>query len=199
MDYSRENPSPDYLRLIQEYQALHSAGVSTLSIPSEITFAGYSTFKRAEAIRRCLMKTPCLSLLDYGSGKGLQYQRIFPSSNLEEGLINLQQYWKVKSISCYDPAYPPFEKLPEGTFDAVICVDVLEHVPQADIEWILDELFAKANRLVYISVACYPAKKQLNSGENAHQTIKPPKWWLEKIEQASSPHPGIKWYAECEK
>jgi hypothetical protein len=67
----------------------------------------------------------------------------------------------------------------------VICTDVLEHCPEEDIPWILDELFAYARKFVYANVACFPARKRLPSGGNAHCTIKPVKWWEAEIVRAA--------------
>ncbi|ADI37539.1 putative uncharacterized protein [Waddlia chondrophila 2032/99] len=198
MPYSRESPSPEYLRLIKEYRSLHLKGSETPPIPKKSIFAGMSTFKAAEKIRRCLIETPCLTLLNYGCGKGQQYQKIFRSSEKPDELSTLKDYWRLKSIACYDPAYPPFEKMPKGTFDAVICIDVLEHVPREDLEWILQEIFSKANRLVYLAISCFPARKTLQSGENAHCIIEPPKWWHEEVEKTAAAFPKIKRYIVCE-
>lgn len=199
MPLNRKNPSPEYRRLIDEYRHIHLDGCESPQIPGEETYAGYSTFKRAEEIRLFLMKTPCRTLLDYGSGKGKQYDTIFRSPLEPDKLSCLKDYWELESITCYDPAFPPFEKLPEGKFDAVICVDVLEHVPEKDLGWILDEIFSKANKMVFVSVACYPAKKELRTGENAHSTVQPPHWWRSRIAKSAAPYPKIKWRAVCEK
>jgi hypothetical protein len=73
----------------------------------------------------------------------------------------------------------------------VICTDVLEHCPEEDIAWILDELFAFARKFVYANVACFPARKQLPSGGNAHCTVKPVKWWEEQIVRAARARPEL--------
>ena len=101
--------------------------------------------------------------------------------------------YQVSSIRCYDGAYPPFTTLPVGTFDAVICTDVLEHIPEEDIPWILDELFGYAEKLLYVNIACYPAKAILPNGENAHCTIKPVEWWREHLLAASARRAHLVW------
>jgi hypothetical protein len=30
---------------------------------------------------------------------------------------------------------------------------------------------------VYLNVACFPARKTLPNGDNAHATVRPPQWW----------------------
>jgi hypothetical protein len=78
--------------------------------------------------------------------------------------------------SAYDPGYEPFSQLRAGQFDGVICIDVLEHITESDLSWVIDELFAHAHRFVFATIACYPAKKHLPNGQNAHCTVRPPLW-----------------------
>ena len=139
------------------------------------------------------MRYGAKTLLDYGAGKGMQYQ---PMQIIAEGIgewPSIQTFWGVDEIYCYDPAYTPFNQLPNKKFDGVISTDVLEHCPEEDIPWILDEIFGYATRFVFANVACYPAKKRLPNGENAHCTIREPEWWQRLLSEVSSKHAGIKW------
>jgi hypothetical protein len=68
---------------------------------------------------------------------------------------------------------------------------VLEHCPEEDIGWILDELFAFARKFVFANIACFPARKLLPSGGNAHCTVKPAKWWEEVIGRAARAKPAL--------
>ena len=45
--------------------------------------------------------------------------------------------WPGVAVTCYDPGYAPFAEPCEGTFDGVITTDVLEHIPEEDIGWVL--------------------------------------------------------------
>jgi hypothetical protein len=190
--YSRTAPSPRYRRLLAQYQLLHENGETHLGIPPEQTFAGQSLPEQAPGIKRLIRRTASRSILDYGSGKGMQYE-LRRVADPEEGVEypDIRSYWGVSEIRCYDPGYEPFSALPEGTFDGAICTDVLEHCPEEDIPWILDELFAFARKFVYANVACFPARKRLPSGGNAHCTIKPVKWWDEQIARAARNRPGL--------
>lgn len=190
--YSRKTPSPRYRRLIEQYRLLHGQGERKLGIPAERTFAGQSLPPQAAHIKRLIRRTAAQTILDYGSGKGLQY-RLERIVDDEDGIDypDIPSYWGVQEIACYDPGYSPFDKLPGGSFDGVICTDVLEHCPEEDIPWILDELFAFARKFVYANVACFPARKQLPSGGNAHCTVKPVKWWEEQILRAARARPEL--------
>lgn len=190
--YSRQTPSPRYRRLIEQYRLMHEHGETHLGIPPEQTFAGHSLPEQAPHIKRLIRRTESKTILDYGSGKGKQYdlQRV---TDHEDGIEHpdIRSYWGVSEIRCYDPGYEPFGELPGGTYDGVICTDVLEHCPEDDISWILDELFGFAGKFVYANVACFPARKRLPSGGNAHCTVKPVKWWEEQILRAAKRKAGL--------
>lgn len=192
-NFSRTNPSPRYLELITLYRQMHEEGEKFLGIPAEETFPGHSLPPQAHRIARMIDLTDARTLLDYGSGKGLQY-RTSPIEIPGEGSFHsIQDYWVVDEIRCYDPNYAPYSELPTGKFDGVICTDVLEHCPEPDLPWILDEIFHYANKFVFANVACYPARKRLANGENAHCTIQPPEWWIKLIRDIATNYPHLKW------
>jgi hypothetical protein len=191
--YTRAAPSPRYRRLIEQYQLMHLYGETHLGIPPEQTFPGASLPKEAIRIKRLIKQTGSRTILDYGAGKGQQY---WPRRMLDEDegidYPDIRSFWGVDDIRCYDPAYTPFIQLPTGRFDGVICTDVLEHCPEEDIAWILDELFGFAHKFVYANVACFPARKRLPSGGNAHCTIKPVKWWEEQLARVARSNAGVR-------
>jgi len=189
---NRENPSPRYRELTRMYREMHLKGEQFLGIPAEKTFPGLSLPPQAARIRRLIERTGATNIIDYGSGKGLQYGT---AMQLADGtrIDNVQDYWGVDFVQCYDPSYPPYSELPTGKFDGVISTDVLEHCPEEDIPWIVEEMFSFAERFVFANVACYPAKKRLPNGENAHCTIKPVEWWVSAIGDVAARHPAIVW------
>jgi len=190
--YTRASPSPRYRRLLQQYELMHTEGEIHLGIPAQSTFTGQSLPPQAPHIKRLIRRTGARTLLDYGCGKGQQYWPL-RIVDQEDGTDypDIKSFWGVSDIRCFDPGYRPFSELPTGTFDGVVCTDVLEHCPEDDIPWILDELFAYATRFVFANVACFPARKRLPSGGNAHCTIKPVRWWEEQIARAARARPGV--------
>lgn len=191
--YTRQHPSPRYQALTAMYNTMHVEGEKFLGIAPEDTFPGQSLLPQAGRIKEMIRRHGAKTLLDYGAGKGMQYQ---PIQIIAEGIgewPSVQAFWEVDEIYCYDPAYTPFNKLPDKKFDGVISTDVLEHCPEEDIPWILDEIFGYATRFVFANVACYPAKKRLPNGENAHCTIREPEWWRQLLSTVSARHPHIKW------
>lgn len=194
MTYSRANPSPRYLELVSLYRHMHEEGEQFLQLPAEKTFPGDSLFFQAERILRMIDLADARTILDYGSGKGVQYlPGKFPDFPGLCDFGTVADYWAVDSITCYDAAYLPHSTLPGGMFDGVISTDVLEHCPEEDIPWILDEIFGYARKFVFAYVSCYPARKRLPNGENAHCTIRPPDWWAGLLGRVAERHPLLKW------
>jgi hypothetical protein len=186
--YSRRNPSPRYQRLLSMYRQMHREGERHL--PPDETFPGKSLPPQAGHIKRLIGLTGARTLLDYGSGKGRQYMPMPWTDPGGAVHVGIQAWWEAE-VRCYDPAYPPFATLPVGRFDGVISTDVLEHCPEEDIPWIVGELFAFATGFVFANVACFPARKRLPNGQNAHCTIRPLKWWRALVERAARDHPHL--------
>ena len=193
MSFSRTNPSSRYIELQTMYRQLHVKGEEFMGHPPEQTFPGYSLDSQVERIREMIVRTGADSILDYGCGKGKQYEPRPIRSKAGETWPSVIDYWDVGEITCYDPCYEPYSKLPQGHFDGVICTDVLEHCPEEDLPWIVEELFSYAMRFVFANVACYPAKKRLPNGENAHCTIKSPDWWSTLLRGVAARPPGVAW------
>ena len=187
--YSRETPSARYKELNALYRQMHKEGEKNLEIPADQTFTGQSLLPHVEVIKALIVKTGANSILDYGCGKGLQYGEMNVQDKEGNQWHDIQSFWGVEKLVKYDPCYEPFATLPTTPCDGVISTDVLEHCPEEDIPWILEELFRLSSCFVYANIACYPAKKHLPNGENAHCTIYPPRWWEERIEAVSIDFP----------
>ncbi|HYR34320.1 MAG TPA: class I SAM-dependent methyltransferase [Burkholderiales bacterium] len=192
MQYTRANPSPRYRELVALYARMHVEGETRLRIPAAQTFPGSSLAPHIARIKALIDATGAKSVLDYGAGKGTQYRPqplIVDGRHVADGIA---EYWDVE-IECYDPGYADYSKLPEATFDGVVCTDVLEHCPEEDLPWILDEILAFARRFVYLNVACFPARKSLPNGENAHATVRPPQWWEALVRERTRSRPDLRW------
>jgi hypothetical protein len=190
--FSRQNPSPRYLELVGMYRQMHLEGEKARDLPPEKVFPGESLPVHAIPIKELIDRTGTRTLLDYGAGKGMQYT--WRGLTLKDGRTvgDLKSFWGVESITCYDAAYPPFTQLPAGRFDGVVCTDVLEHCPESDIEWILDEIFGYADKFVYGNIACHLAKSILPNGENAHCTARPESWWKPRLARVAARRPGVR-------
>jgi len=108
------------------------------------------------------------SVLDYGCGHG--------------GLMAaLKQAYPTMQVEGYDPGNPEHNRMPAQSFDAVISGDVFEHIEPEHLDATLQLISSKILRCGWFRIACYPAKKHLPDGRNAHLIIKSPDWWRTKI------------------
>lgn len=143
---------------LEQYRQMHMAG----------HFPGHSTRKWAAEIGALIKKYDARTLLDYGSGKGMQYDQ----QKLHEG-------WGVAKPTLYDPAVKGLNLLPSPMrpFDGVICCDVLEHLENKEIADAIFDVLIRADKFAFFSISTAKAKKTLPDGRNAHLTIQAEDWW----------------------
>jgi 2-polyprenyl-3-methyl-5-hydroxy-6-metoxy-1,4-benzoquinol methylase len=103
-------------------------------------------------------------VLDYGCGK----------STLAQNLPF--------SIKQYDPAVPKYAAQPDPA-DLVVCTDVLEHIEPEMIDDVLKHLAKLTKKAGYFTACTVAAQKTLADGRNAHLIVKPPIWWIHKIDE----------------
>ena len=133
--YNAKNPSPDFLSLENYYKKIHKEGIDG-DDPSMV-YNGISTMVFAEIIKKIIEKNKLKTLLDYGSGKGDRYFN--QSEFLEQDYPPLKKFWNIDPI-LFDPGVP-YEKPSHKNFDIVISIDVLEHIPVEDLNWVIEEIF----------------------------------------------------------
>ena len=122
-------------------------------------------------IQNLCMKYKPATMLDYGCGKAYGYKT-----------RKIHRLWNV-SMSLYDIGIPEHNKLPadDVKIDSIICCDVLEHIPEEEIDSVLEYWYSLNPKFVYATVAQYPAVAKLEDGRNAHVTLKETDWWEEKF------------------
>ncbi len=164
---------------------------------AEEAYPGQQLLSHIGRIRELINMHDATTVLDYGCGKGGQYHSVqLRDQNGKTGTV--QQFWGVSEIRLYDPGVPSFSSLPETASDGVVCTDVLEHIPEADLPWVIDELFSLSRKFVYAAIACYPARAILPNGDNAHETVRQPDWWQALFTKVGRDYPGVVAVLECE-
>ncbi len=133
------------------------------------------------------------SILDAGCGSGKFMRRIMEEHEEEFSIRGFDI-----AGNCLDPWFsglvePDFLTLgclwDEGVLptpnDAVVCTDVMEHIPTEQVPAVLRNLRVAATRCVFLGIALFPdafGPKVL--GAPLHLTVKPVEWWGERVHEA---------------
>ena len=189
----KPKPSEKYLELIEAYKHLHE---------DETKFTGISIIPFVIDLYNIIQYNKCKSLLDYGCGKAVGYTKNFkdidPKKKIPNFNVPLHTYWGIEDLSLYDPGTLEYPTLPSKKSDLVLCTDVLEHIPEDDLDWIIREIFSLANTTVFLNVSCQLAKKTFTSGkykgENVHVSVFDHSWWLNKIKTIHKDYKKLKIY-----
>jgi len=161
----------------------------------DIAFKGNSLLPHITFIKKLIKDYKCKSLLDYGCGKALMYFESFYSKSSGEAYKNIEEYWnEIKKITLFDPCYNKFNNFPNSLSDITICTDVLEHIPEKDLDWVTEELFLLSKKAVFIAVPTYLSSELLDGNINTHLTVKDGLWWRDKIESVQKKFQHIDYY-----
>lgn len=153
---------------LAEYRKMAEAGSQ---------FHGTSILQHRDSIRKLARQVDARSLLDWGAGRGDAYSS--PHKLHHQLGISRKDVW------LYDPSFAKHDRKPTGKYDLVLCSDVLEHVPEPDVDAFVATLFSHAKKAVWASVCTRPAKKFFSDGvTNLHCTLREFSWWREKMEAA---------------
>jgi hypothetical protein len=151
--------------LLRQYDKLHE---------NPKRFLGYTSTRYAPDIGELVGLYEAASLLDYGSGKGLQYL-----------VKRIHEAWGILPY-CYDPGWRPLSERPTRTFDGVICTDVMEHVAPERVDRTLRDIYSFADRFVFFAISCATSSKTLPDGTPCHITVEGPEFWLEKLYEVAT-------------
>jgi|688.fasta_scaffold41149_4 hypothetical protein len=111
-------------------------------------------------------------ILDYGCGKQRLRDCMVPY-NIE--------------VTGYDPGIEGLDT-PPVPHDYVVCIDVLEHVEPECVDAVLDDLLRVTKKVGLLTISTLPARATLADGSNAHRTVRPMKWWVEKLAERFDVH-----------
>jgi hypothetical protein len=183
-------PSQDYYDLIDSYKKLHE---------QEGKFKGISLIPLVPTLMKIVKDNDCKTLLDYGCGKAIPYDK---ERCREVDLRNpIQELCSLESFDLYDPAYEKYATLPDKKYDIVVCTDVLEHIAEQDIDYVLTEILSRSKKIVFLNISCQPALKHFKEGKfkgkNVHISVFDPSWWGHKIGNIWNKFNHLKVYTVC--
>lgn len=127
---------------------------------------GTSSVKYLRYLRPEIMLLHPASILDYGCG-----QSIF---------LDCLDLGYAAELHRYDPAIPAYARLPDKKVDLLVNIDVLEHIEEASLDAVLEEMRAACSDAIIV-VDTSPAKHTLPDGRNAHVSLHPCSWWQERL------------------
>jgi len=116
-------------------------------------------------------------VLDYGCGFG-QYTKVFVDMQI--------------SVVGYEPSefaadhghivpYTKPEDIPRKGYDLVICIDVLEHLTEAEIPIVLSEIYDHCTKFAIFSI-CFKNDDNF-SRDTTHKTARMREWWEYQLRQ----------------
>ena len=183
-------PSQEYHDLIDSYKVLHQ---------EEGKFKGISLVPLVPTLMSLVKENNCKTLLDYGCGKAIPYDK---DRCKEVDLRHpIQKLCNLKSFDLYDPAYEKYATLPNKKYDIVVCTDVLEHIAEQDIDYVLTEILSHSKKIVFLNISCQPALKHFKEGKfkgkNVHISLFNPEWWGHKIGNIWNKFNNTKVYTVC--
>lgn len=124
--------------------------------------------KTAKAVRPIIEQYNPTSILDFGCGAG--------------ALVNsLKETYPDMRVEGYDPGNVEHSRIPKRSFDVIVSADVFEHIEPEHLAATLQLISGKMLVAGWFRIACYPAKKQLPDGRNAHLIVEKPEWWREQL------------------
>ena len=185
--------SREYEETLKIYKKLHVEGTEFDN--AQNTFDGKSLKFFFRPIKQIINSTKSNSIIDFGCGKAKYY---FENVKIENVTYNnIADFWKVQKYFLYDPGVKNFSKYPTKKADGLICIDVVEHIPEQDVINFIEELFRLANKFIFVVIACYPAKKKLPDGRNVHLSIKTIDDWKKIILEIKGKYPYVSPYIIC--
>ena len=126
---------------------------------SNKSWAGYDVVKYQKLIKDLVDRYNAKTILDYGCGKGQQYQEplpygMMPGEHIPEDQWQTFDQYLGASVYCYDPCVEKFKTPPppSAKFDAVICTQVLNSIPDDDMPWVRNILEQHATKFCFIGL-----------------------------------------------
>jgi hypothetical protein len=144
------------VRYTRQYQELQK------ELHTREPYYGTSGHKHSQHVMELAQRLDTREILDYGCGKQTLQKCIpYPITN-------------------YDPFVAGCTDEPEP-HDLVVCGDVLEHIEPACLPEVIEHLFTKTKKMLFVDVAQREAKKTLSDGRNAHLIIQSTSWWIYQL------------------
>ncbi len=81
----------------------------------------------------------------------------------------------------------------EKRSDGIFCCGLLEYLPDEDAPWVIDRIFAQADRFVCVGAENGDHAIRLEDASELRNSPRDRSWWMEHFETAARRHPHIHW------
>jgi len=172
-------------RQIDKYRAIFDGATfirdgKTVTQKDYMAFDGGGIKRIVKALEKEIRsRKKAVTILDFGSGHGIHWHsQVLTKSDRKVSLVESIGP-KLAGFYRYDPAHPLYDEKPTGKYDIILCTDVLEHVPEALVPSVLQEIrtYVKDDGIIYLSIALEPSSNFFSDGENMHCTLMDTKRW----------------------
>lgn len=176
---------------IQEYKSIFEGG-KFIRKGQEITLKDYAAFDGGgirsliDTILTIIADKKSVTILDFGCGTAIHWHKHTLVNKTKSLMTVLGE--KVQGFYRYDPAVDIYSKKPTTKFDLVVCSDVLEHIPDSELQSFIDEAssYVDTGGTLMFSVSTSPSNNSFLSGENMHINIKSPDEWVQLLKKYST-------------
>jgi SAM-dependent methyltransferase len=176
---------------IQEYKSIFEGG-KFIRKGQEITLKDYAAFDGGgirsliDTILAIIADKKSVTILDFGCGTAIHWHKHTLVNKTKSLMTVLGE--KVQGFYRYDPAVDIYSKKPTTKFDLVVCSDVLEHIPDSELQSFIDEAssYVDTGGTLMFSVSTSPSNNSFLSGENMHINIKSPDEWVQLLKKYST-------------
>lgn len=187
---------PDAIKFIDNSFAMKEAAKTDWRIREKLRYDmayannAYTPTLGMKAWRRLLKSRDFSNInkvLDIGCGFG-QGVAMCRNKGIEAYGLDISEslilYWQMANIMQFCTVCSA-DKLPfpDNHFDLIVCLDVLEHIPEEGIDTVLKEMY-RVGRSDYILAICItPASSKMYDGSEPHVLVRPVEWWMDKLEE----------------
>lgn len=157
----------------EKYQLMWSRDEYRISSPGE---------RMVDYMLEILPVMPNDSIIDYGCGTGRAVYRFmsygYPTVGVDiaKNAIDLTSDYTIDFVNANLWQLPVYL-----TSNWCYCTDVLEHIPPEKIDDVLKGIFKRTRKGGFFTISHQPDKMGELIGETLHLTVKPWRWWMDKI------------------
>ncbi len=138
--------------------------------------------------------TPARSLLEAVDARSIHSYRLAASAGHPEPQQRILSLASGRIVARQRSTLPPAPDDRPGHADGILCRQFLEYLPEDDVPWVLDRLFAAASGFVLAEVPQGPETIAIADGTRLAAPRRPRDWWRQQFETAGARHPAVRWH-----